>query len=78
MALTDRTAHLTIRERKNGKKKEIKADFGVFCIEEFLKQEGKMPDLNSFLASVFFLPQTAKRRMCICSITNKVELFNNR
>lgn len=67
---------MIIKERNY--KKKIKADFDVFCIEKILKQEGKMSDLNSFLLSVFFLPETEKCRICICNTTNKVELFNIR
>lgn len=56
----------------------FKADFSVFCIEEFLKQKGKISDINSFLVYVYFLPETAPRRMYICKITNTVELFKKR
>lgn len=79
MVLTDLTAHLKLRERKN---ENIflffKADFSVFCIEEFLEQKGKISDINSFLVSVYFFPERAPHRMCICKIANMVELFKKR
>jgi len=79
MALTDLTAQLKLRERK---KENIflffKADFSIFCIEEFLEQKGKISDIISFLVSMCILPEITPRRMCICKITNVVEVFKMR
>lgn len=79
MALTDLTAQLKLKERKNENTfLFFKADFSIFCIEEFLEQKGEISGINSFLVSVYFLPETAPHRMYICKITNMVERFKKR
>lgn len=65
MALIDLTAQLKLKEGKNENTfLFFKADFSIFCIEEFLEQKGEISGINSFLVSVYFF-QRQRHTECI-------------